>query len=160
MPEVLGWLVSPERELKELAHGEGVALAYVIQRVLTVHRHGDGQPPVGIVAAEFAEDFPGARKARDGYTLAALDVIIASDRAKDVTFRPKYATLVGADGEEHAARASGRDPALEEVEDLPKGQTRRGWLTYEVPKNARKFQFRYSLPPAMNDAELRFDLEK
>ncbi len=115
---------------------------------------------ITIVAAEFAEDFPGARKARDGYTLAALDVIIASDRAKDVTFRPKYATLVGADGEEHAARASGRDPALEEVEDLPKGQTRRGWLTYEVPKNARKFQFRYSLPPAMNDAELRFDLEK
>ncbi len=115
---------------------------------------------ITIVAAEFAEDFPGARKAREGYTLAALDVIIASDRAKDVTFRPKYATLVGADGEEHAARASGRDPALEEVEDLPKGQTRRGWLTYEVPKNARKFQFRYSLPPAMNDAELRFDLEK
>ncbi|HQV26976.1 MAG TPA: DUF4352 domain-containing protein [Thermoflexales bacterium] len=115
---------------------------------------------ISVAAVEFGEDFPGARKARDGYTLAALDVIVASDRAKDVTFRPKYATLVGADGEEHAARASGRDPALEEVEDLPKGQSRRGWLTYEVPKNARKFQFRYSLPPAMNDAELQFDIEK
>ncbi len=115
---------------------------------------------ITIVAAEFAEDFPGARKARDGYTLAALDVIVASDRARDVTFRPKYAKLIGADGEEHAARASGRDPALEEVEDLPKGQTRRGWLTYEVPKNARKFQFVYSLPPAMNDADLKFGIEK
>jgi hypothetical protein len=115
---------------------------------------------ITVVAAEFAEDFPGARKARDGYTLAALDVIIASDRAKDVTFRPKYARLIGADGEVHAARASGRDPLLEEVEDLPKGQTRRGWLTYEVPRNARKFQFVYSLPPAMNDADLKFDIEK
>ena len=115
---------------------------------------------ITIVAAEFADDFPGARKAREGYTLAALDVIIASDRAKDVTFRPKYATLVDRDGGEHAARASGREPALEEVEDLPKGQTRRGWLTYEVPKNARKFQFVYSLPPAMNNADLKVDIDK
>ncbi|MEO6061550.1 MAG: DUF4352 domain-containing protein [Thermoflexales bacterium] len=115
---------------------------------------------ITVAAVEFAEDFPGARKAREGYTLAVLDVIVASDRARDVTFRPKYAKLVDRDGNEHAARASGRDPALEEVEDLPKGQSRRGWLTYEVPKNARKFQFVYSLPPAMNDAELKFDIEK
>jgi hypothetical protein len=115
---------------------------------------------ITIVAAEFAEDFPGARKARDGYTLAALDVIVASDRAKDVTFRPRYAKLIDRDGDEHAARASGRDPALDEFEDLPKGQTRRGWLTFEVAKSGRKFQFVYALPPAMNSADIKFDIER
>lgn len=115
---------------------------------------------ITIVAAEFAEDFPGARKARDGYTLAALDVIVASDRAKDVTFRPKYAKLVARDGDEHAARASGRDPGLEEFEDLPKGQSRRGWLTFEVARGARKFLFVYDLPPAMDSAKLTFDIER
>jgi hypothetical protein len=115
---------------------------------------------ITVVAVEFAEDFPGARKARDGYTLAALDVIVASDRAKDVTFRPKYAKLVDRDGDEHAARASGRDPALEEFEDLPKGQTRRGWLTFEVALSGRKFQFVYALPPAMNSADLKIDIER
>jgi hypothetical protein len=115
---------------------------------------------ITVVAIEFAEDFPGARKARDGFTLAALDVIVASDRAKDVTFRPKYAKLVNRDGDEHAARASGRDPALEEFEDLPKGQTRRGWLTFEVARNGRKFQFVYALPPAMNSADLKIDIER
>ncbi len=115
---------------------------------------------ITIVAAEFAEDFPGARKARDGYILAVLDVIVASDRAKDVTFRPKYAKLVDRDGDEHAARASGRDPALDEFEDLPKGQTRRGWLTFEVARAGRKFQFVYALPPAMNSADLKIDIER
>ncbi len=115
---------------------------------------------ITIATVEFADDFPGARKARDGFTLAVLDVIVESNRAKDVTFRPKYAALTDRDGVEHAARASGRGPSLDEFEDLPKGQSRRGWLTFEVARNARKFQFVYDLPPALNNAQLKVDIER
>lgn len=115
---------------------------------------------ITVVSAEFAPDFPGARKARDGYVLVALDVVVESNRAKDVTFRPKYARLIDRDGIEHSARANGREPVIGEYEDLPKGQSRRGWLTYEVAQGARSFQFVYDLPPALNDAQLKVDFTR
>jgi hypothetical protein len=50
-------------------------------------------------------------------------------------------------------------PVMEEIYDIPKGQSRSGWLTYEVPDGSRKFMFIKELPQAFSNTEIKYELE-
>jgi hypothetical protein len=112
-----------------------------------------------VTAVDEAEDFPNARKARAGYKLVAVEVLIESN-ANNVTISPPHTKLVDGSKRDYNARTTGKEPVMIEQYDIPKGQSVRGWLTYEVPKGVRSLIFVNTLPKEFNHEQLAVRLSE
>ncbi|MCW1967458.1 MAG: DUF4352 domain-containing protein [Anaerolineae bacterium] len=109
---------------------------------------------------KIADDFPGARKARAGYKLVAVEMLVESNTSKGVSVSPKHIKAVDSNGRDYEARAAtGLQPAIREEFDIPKGQKRQGWVTFEVPDGLRKLTFVSTLPKEFSNIDLSYALE-
>ena len=106
-----------------------------------------------VTAFEEANDYDSTRKARAGYKLIAVEVFVESG-GKNVTISPPHTRLVDGSQREYKARTTGKEPVLTETTDIPKGESKRGWITYEVPDGVRVLTFVNTLPKEFNHAEL------
>jgi hypothetical protein len=106
-----------------------------------------------VTAVDEAEDFFTTRKARAGYKLVAVEVLIESN-ASNVTISPPHTKLVDGSKRDYEARATGKEPVMTEQYDIPKGTSVRGWITYEVPKGVRTLLFVNTLPKEFNHEQL------
>ena len=107
---------------------------------------------------ERADDFPGARRARTGDILIAVEVLIESGAA-DVKVSPAHMWIVEPGGKQFRARKTGRAPILQEHDNVPNGQRVQGWVTFEVPESAKALRFVNELPKEFGHAELKVNLE-
>jgi hypothetical protein len=80
---------------------------------------------------------------RRGFVKVGLEVSLAGTSALEVPVNPFYATLVDATGEAYSSTLAGCAPGLPSVR-LVQGQSARGFVTFEIPKAARKLQLRYA----------------
>ena len=78
-----------------------------------------------VTAFEEAKDYDTTRKARAGYTLVAVEVLIESG-GKNVTISPPHTKLVDGSQRDYKARTTGKIPVLAETFDIPKGTSVRG----------------------------------
>lgn len=113
-----------------------------------------------LLQVQVADDFPGARKARVGYKLVAVEMLVESNASKGVSVSAKHVKVVDANGRDYEARATtGMQPALREEFDIPKGQKRQGWLTFEVPDGLRKLTLVSTLPKEFSNIDLSYAIE-
>ena len=110
-----------------------------------------------VTNVERADDFPGARRARKGHTLIAVELLVESN-ASDVQVSPAHIWIVEPDGKAFKPHTTGRAPALEARETVPKGQRVQGWLTFEVPQDAHGLRLVNELPKAFDHVALKIDL--
>jgi uncharacterized protein DUF4352 len=111
-----------------------------------------------VTNVERADDFPGARRARKGDILVAVEVLIESNAA-DVKVSPAHMWVAEPGGKVFRPHTTGRLPLLEEHDNVPKGQRVKGWLTFEVPDGARALRFVNELPKEFSHAELKVNLD-
>ena len=112
-----------------------------------------------VTAVDEAEDFDTTRKARTGYKLVAVEVLIESG-GSNVTISPAHTKLVDGSKRDYTARTTGKEPVLTEQYNIPKGQSVRGWITYEVPKGVRTLIFVNTLPKEFNHEQLAVRLSE
>ena len=110
-------------------------------------------------AVERGADFPGARRAKAGDILVAVEVIVESKHDKGVHFSPDHARLVDSTGKVYKAHTTGRQPLLQETFDISKGSKIQGWVTYEVPDNAKGLVWVNELPKDYNYTDVKFNLQ-
>lgn len=106
---------------------------------------------------EKAPDFPGARRARQGDTLIAVEIVIESN-ASGVAVSPAHMWVAEPGGKVFKPHTTGRAPILQEASAVPRGQRVQGWLTFEVPENATNLRFVNELPAAFNHTLLKVNL--
>lgn len=112
-----------------------------------------------VTAVDTAPDFPGARKARAGNKLVAVEILIESTAAKGVHWDPDHARLVTRDGVAHRARNSGKTPAIERALNIARGESLRGWVTYEVPAGTRVARFKFEAPQEFDNVMFEVELK-
>lgn len=115
-----------------------------------------------VTAVEFGDDFDGARKARAGYTLATVEILVENPGGRaGAHWDPEHARLIErSNGDANQHRTQGRTPVLGARLDIPQGELLRGWLTFEVPDRARALTFVYETPRAFDNVKLSVDLDK
>lgn len=111
-----------------------------------------------VTKVEKAPDFPGARQARQGDTLLAVEIVIESD-ADGVVVSPAHMWVAEPGGKVFKPHKTGLAPILQESKGVEKGQQVRGWLTFEVPENARDLRFVNELPQDFSHAMLKVNLK-
>ncbi len=111
-----------------------------------------------VTNVEKAADFPGARRARQGDTLLAVEILIESHGA-DVVVSPAHMWVAEPGGKVFKPHTTGRAPILRESANVPKGQQVRGWLTFAVPEGATDLRFVNELPKEFNHTMLKVNLE-
>lgn len=104
-----------------------------------------------------ADDFPGARRARTGDTLIAVELLVEGN-ADHVQVSPAHIWVAEPGGKVFKAHSTGRAPILQAQDGVPKGQRVQGWLTFEVPKDARDLRLVNELPKEFNHVKLKVDL--
>jgi hypothetical protein len=110
-----------------------------------------------VINVERAEDFPGARRARQGDVLVAVEILVESQSAA-VKVSPAHMWLADPGGKAYKPHKTGRGPVLDEREQLAKGERVQGWLTFEVPSEQKALRFVNELPQAFKHAELKVNL--
>lgn len=112
---------------------------------------------VTVNGVEKSSGYTGSLKAKDGYTLLAVDVTIGSD-GKGVSSNGLYCSLKDGSGFKYNIQAINyKQPLLAGQNDIPVGDKVRGWVTFEIPKDAKGLVFQYE--PAFADKVLiRVDL--
>jgi hypothetical protein len=85
--------------------------------------------------------------------LIAIDFTLQSTADKEVGAYLSRARLRDSDGFEYEATSFGKDPTLKSQNDVPSGQKRRGWVTFEIPKTAKGLVFAYEAVPFKPAAE-------
>lgn len=112
-----------------------------------------------VTAVETAQDFPGARKAREGNKLVAVEILIESMADKGVHWDPDHSRLVTRDGVARKARSSGRAPLIERRLNIARGASLRGWVTYEVPSGTRVARFKFEAPNEFDNVMFEVELK-
>lgn len=115
-----------------------------------------------VLDVRVSDDLPGARKARAGYNLVAVQVGIENSGGRSgAHWDPAHTRLIErSTGAQHKARTTGMEPQLPAVSDITKGQPLTGWVTYEVPDNARALNFEYELPSSFDHLILKVMLDQ
>ena len=109
---------------------------------------------------DITQDFPNARKAREGDKLVAVELIVESNVRSGVHISPSHVRLVDGSRREYKPRTTGKAPFLKEQFDIPKGASVRGWLTFEVPQGVRKLTLVNELPQDFKYVEISVLLEE
>lgn len=111
---------------------------------------------------QIASDLQGARKARAGNNLVAVQVTIVNRGGKSgAHWDPAHSRVIDrATGTQHKAHTTGLEPILTAVSDLTKSQPIEGWVTYEVPASAKSLNFEYELPVSFDHVILKVMLDR
>ena len=97
-------------------------------------------------------------KAKDGNTFIAVDLTVASTQDKGVNPNGLSATLKDGNGYKYSIKPTGyKEPLFPGQNDLPAGDKVRGWVTYEVPKNATGLVLEYT--PLLDSGLVRIALD-
>jgi hypothetical protein len=142
-------------DLTRAASIKATADAPVIGKVGETLAQGDYR--LTVTKVDSAASFGSFARADVGKKLVAVEVIIESADNDGVSVNPMYASLKDSDGYEYND-TFGQEPALKSQNDLPRGEKVRGWLTFEVPDEAKGLMFTYQPITFENDVRLRFDL--
>lgn len=110
-----------------------------------------------VTKVERASDLPGARRARQGDTLLAVEILIES-HADGVIVSPAHMWVAEPGGKVFRPHKNGLAPILQESKGVAKGQQVRGWLTFAVPESARGLRFVNELPQDFSHAMLKVNL--
>lgn len=113
-----------------------------------------------VATIDIADDFPAARKAREGNKLVAVELIVESGTRSGVHISPSHIRLVDGSSREYKPRTTGKAPILKEQFDIPKGTSVRGWLTFEVPTGVRKLTLINELPQGFKYVEIKIALDE
>ena len=83
-------------------------------------------------------------KAKAGNIMLAVDITIGSNKAKGVSANGLYASVKDGQGYKYDFTVFGqKEPRIAGTNDIPAGDKVRGWITFEVPKNATGFMLEY-----------------
>ena len=110
-----------------------------------------------VTNVERADDFPGARRARAGDTLIAVELLVEGN-TDHVQISPAHIWVAEPGGKVFRPHSTGRAPILQAQAEVPKGQRVQGWLTFEVPRDARNLRLVNELPKEFNHVKLKVDL--
>ena len=113
-----------------------------------------------VAQIDIGEDFPDARKAREGNKLVAVELIVESNARSGVHISPSHIRLIDGSNRDYKPRTTGKAPILKEQFDIAKGTLVRGWLTFEVPKGVRKLTLVNELPQDFKYVEIKIALEE
>jgi len=111
-----------------------------------------------VTQVEMAKDFPDARAARAGNTLVAVEILVESNGANVQVSPAAHMWIAEPSGKVYKPRATGRIPILQARANVPKGQRAQGWLTFEIPEDAKDLRFVNELPKEFNYAKLRVNI--
>jgi hypothetical protein len=81
-------------------------------------------------------------KAKEGYKLVAVEIVVGNVSGETLSVNPLYATLVDSNGFVYQAELAGRDGQLATI-DLNTGEKAKGWVAFEVPENATLASIKY-----------------
>ena len=113
-----------------------------------------------VTQIDIADDFPDARKAREGNKLVAVELIVESGARSGVHVSPSHIRLIDGSNRDYKPRTTGKAPILKEYFDIAKGTLVRGWLTFEVPKGVRKMTLVNELPQGFKYVEIKIALQE
>lgn len=93
-----------------------------------------------------------------GIDKLGVEVVIEGKSEREVPVNPFYATLRDGTDETYSSTLAGCRPVLEAVR-VTRGDKARGFITFDVPKSARKLEMTYN-PVVIGGGreELKFDL--
>jgi hypothetical protein len=95
-----------------------------------------------------------------GAAKVGLEVSLQGSSDREVPVNVFYATLYDARGDSYSATLAGCEPALPSLR-LTRGQSARGFVTFEIPKNADKLELRYApLVIGPGTEELKFGVRR
>jgi hypothetical protein len=93
-----------------------------------------------------------------GLKKLGVEVEIGGASQREVPVNPFYASLADASGERYEATLSGCSPALP-AGRVVDGQSRRGWLSFDVPVSVGRLELSYEpMVLGVGREQLRFDL--
>ena len=98
--------------------------------------------------------------AKPGDVKVGVEVVIEGTSKSEVPVNPFYASLLDERGDRYSSTLAGCDPGLPSVR-VVQGAAVRGFISFEVPKTARKLEMRYApvvIGPGVE--ELRFAVER
>ncbi|MDH7489935.1 MAG: DUF4352 domain-containing protein, partial [Anaerolineae bacterium] len=81
-------------------------------------------------------------KAKAGYKLVAVEIVVGNVSGETLGVNPLYATLVDSNGFVYQPELAGRDGQLATV-DLNAGEKVKGWVAFEVPEDATLASIKY-----------------
>jgi hypothetical protein len=93
-----------------------------------------------------------------GDAFYAFNLTIESTKDTGVSVNQFYCKLRDSQGYEYKLAFTGKDPSLGSTNDLPTGQKRSGWVTFEVPRSANSLTFAYEPLSFSSKIAIQFDL--
>lgn len=97
---------------------------------------------------------------KHGNTKFGVEVSIKGESEREVPVNVFYATLVDARGDSYSATLAGCEPPLVAVR-VANGKSTHGFVTFEVPKAAEKFELRYApMVIGPGTEELKFSVSR
>ncbi len=101
--------------------------------------------------------FSALSTAKAGNIFVAVDVTVASGKAKGVSSNLLYCSIKDSQGFKYAPTLAGKDPSLASQNDIAQNDKVRGWATFEVPQNATGLSFEY-IPLSLDNTLISIDL--
>ncbi len=84
-------------------------------------------------------------KPKEGTRWVAVDVSLENTGTAQINYNPFFAKLKTADNREYNPTVGAAEPSLKSGEQRP-GETVRGWITFEIPADARPATLIYDPP--------------
>lgn len=95
-----------------------------------------------------------------GFVKVGFEVSVEGTSAREVPVNPFYATLYDGTGESYTSTLAGCEPGLPSVR-VTSGKKARGFVTFEIPRGARKLELRYTpVVIGRTSEELRFAINR
>jgi len=95
---------------------------------------------------------------KKGYIKLGAEVSVEGTAERQVPVNPFYAELTDAEGETYASTFAGCEPELKSAQ-VSIGREARGWISFEIPENARRLKFSYApFVIGRGKQEVTFDL--
>ncbi|HMR77217.1 MAG TPA: DUF4352 domain-containing protein [Polyangiaceae bacterium] len=97
-------------------------------------------------------------RAKKGNIKLGIETTIEGTADKDVAVNPFYAKITDSEGYSYTSTFGGCTPDLKSVR-VGKGEKAKGWITFEVPKNATGLKLSYNpIIIGSGKQQLKFDL--
>jgi hypothetical protein len=118
------------------------------------------QAPYSITLTKVEKNsyFDDLQQAEAGKIYLSVEIIVQSGADTGVSANPAFCRLSDASGYSYDPTYGGKQPLLAAVNDLPKGDRTRGWVTFLVPENVKGLFFTYKPLSSLDKTLIRFDL--
>lgn len=96
-----------------------------------------------VVNIETARQISKSIKTVEGKTFLSVEIVIESKNDTGFNISPNYARIKDSNNYEYTDLSNGKEPSLKSQTNLPKGEKVRGWVTFELPENAKELTLIY-----------------